>query len=243
MVSNSSSRRNLIQSNSHPKIDPNPVTVSGVSFASTLWLVFNFLVCAGLVITAAFPYWTTSESPPTSLQATHINTGLYYLCYTPGLGQSAAAQQICSLIIYPPFVPSNITNLATIELRDIAFLITSGLTYAVGIGLLMISFIVGVIAYCKPKIKDQSIFLVAFVIQIFACIFLIIGLVLFPLFYHSNFARQFCGINADYYIRGRCAVGWCAQVAMVVVSLSFYLPPLAIFSMNMAEGLKAYKCC
>ena len=74
-------------------------------------------------------------------------------------------------------------------------------------------------------------------------IFLIAGLVLWPLMYHSNFARQFCGLQSDYYIRGKCQVGWCTQVAMVIVSLTFYLPPLAIFSMNVSDGLRAYRCC
>lgn len=79
--------------------------------------------------------------------------------------------------------------------------------------------------------------------SLFLGLFLLSGLVLFPLLYHSDFARQFCGTQADYYVRGKCSVGWCAQLGMVVVSLSFYLPPLAIFSMNIADGLKSYGCC
>ena len=74
-------------------------------------------------------------------------------------------------------------------------------------------------------------------------VFLLAALVLFPLMYHSNYARQFCSSTADYYYKGKCSVGWCIQMAMVVVSLTLYLPPLAIFSMNVSDGLRAYRCC
>lgn len=168
MASRSSSQRNLIHSNSSQKIRPIPVTVSGISLVSTVWLVGTFLITSGLVVAAAFPYWTSNSSPTTSLQAINIHTGMFYICYTPGIGKDSSVESICSLYVYPEFVPSNKSNLAKIDIEDIAFLFTGSLCYAFGIGLLMLSLIAGIIAYCKPRIKDKSIYLVAFVIQLFA---------------------------------------------------------------------------
>ena len=71
---------------------------------------------------------------------------------------------------------------------------------------------------------------------------LVSSLVLWPLMYNSDFAKQFCG-TSDYYIRGRCEVDWGCILAMVATSLALYLPALAIFSMNISDGLRAYKCC
>lgn len=93
------------------------------------------------------------------------------MCYTPGLGQDSTTRQICSVYVYPEFVPSNRSNLAKIDITDIVFLFTGSLSYGLGTGLLMISLIIGVVAYCKPRIKEQSVYLVAFVIQLFACKF------------------------------------------------------------------------
>ena len=167
--SHAGSTRNLIQSNSSHKLRPKPVTVSGVSFASTTWLVCTFLIITGLVVAAAFPQWTTISSPTTALQAIDIETGLYYICYTPGIGQDSSVQPICSTYVYPEFSPSNRTNLASIDLRDIAYLFTSSICYGVGTCLIMLSLIVGIVAYCKPRIKEKSVYLVAFVMQLFAC--------------------------------------------------------------------------
>lgn len=80
-------------------------------------------------------------------------------------------------------------------------------------------------------------------ITIILGIFLLVGMILFPLVFQSEFMRQFCGASADYYMRGKCGIEWSTQVAMVIISLSFYLPPFAIFSMNVADGLRAYNCC
>lgn len=168
MASRSSSHRNLIHSTSSQKLRPVPVTVSGISFVSTTWLVATFLIIAGLVIAGAFPYWTSNESPTTALQAINVHTGLYYMCYTPGIGKDSSIESICSLYVYPEFVPANQTNLAKIDIEDIVFLFTGSICYGLGTGLLMISLISGIVAYCKPRIKEKSVYLVAFVIQLFA---------------------------------------------------------------------------
>lgn len=266
------SRTNLVRNQSLHKIKPTPVTVTGVSFASTIWLAGGFLLIAGLVVAAAFPNWTSIDHPPGYLAAKNVRIGLFYFCYTPDADTTASpATEECSLYVYPTFKPSNLTNIATIDTRDMAYLLTSCCSYGFGTGLLMIALIVGIIAYCKPRIKEQSLFLVAFVIQLFGCeytilalllhvlmtskfmciisilpslgIFLLVSMILFPFAFSSEFMKQFCGSGADIYMRGKCAIEWATQLAMVLVCLTFYLPPFAIFSMNVSDGLKAYNCC
>ena len=162
------SRTNLVKgSHSLQRMKPTPVTVSGVSVASTFWLVSGFLLIAGLFVAAGFPQWASMSSPPASLGAKDVKIGLFYFCYTPGVDSSEA--EVCSLYVYPEFKPSNLSSLATIETVDVAYLLTSSICYGFGTGLLMISMVLGIIAYCKPRIKDNSVFLVAFVIQLFGC--------------------------------------------------------------------------
>ena len=165
MASRSTSQQQLITTSSTHKFKPMPVTVSGVSVASTFWLVSTFLLIIGLVVAAGFPYWTTLDSPPTALKARDIKVGLFYLCFTPGAADSSA-DEVCSLYMFHEL---NETNLADIELKDIVFLFVGSISYGIGTGLLMISLIVGIVAYCKPRIKEQSVFLAGFVIQLFGC--------------------------------------------------------------------------
>lgn len=166
------SRTNLVRNQSLHRIKPTPVTVSGVSFASTIWLVAGFFLIAGLVIAAAFPNWASINNPPGYLATKDVRIGLFYFCYTPDPTDDTTATPIteeCTLYVYPTFTPSNMTNIATIETRDMAYLLTSCVCYGFGTGLLMIALIIGIIAYCKPRVKEQSLFLVAFVIQLFGC--------------------------------------------------------------------------
>ncbi len=166
------SRANLVKgSQSLQKFRPMPVTVSGISVASTFWLVSGFFLMAGLVVAAGFPNWASMTSPPAVLSAKEVKIGLYYFCYTPGIPADSSLNEPeqCSLYVYPKFKPSNLTNLAPIDTVDVVYLLTSSICYGLGTCLLMISLIVGVVAYCKPRIKDHSVYLVAFVIQLFGC--------------------------------------------------------------------------
>ena len=167
-VSKSSSQQQLVSPSSH-RLLPMPVTVSGISFVSCLWMILTFVLTSCLIIPAAFSSWTTIDRPATALQAINIKSGLFYFCYTPGLGSDSTIEEVCALYVSPAFRPSNNTNLATIELDDIAALFTSSLCYGIGTGLYMITVLVGIVALSKPRIKKQSVFLVAFVIQLFAC--------------------------------------------------------------------------
>lgn len=72
---------------------------------------------------------------------------------------------------------------------------------------------------------------------------LIVALALFPVFFGADFAHQFCGASADYYVRGLCTMDWALFLGMVVTACTLYLPAFAIFSMNISEGLNARLFC
>lgn len=105
------------------------------------------------------------------------------------------------------------------------------------------SFFCGLAAFCKPRIKNFSVFAVVFCVQLVAVICLVVALGIFPLSFKSEFFQQFCGTEARFYNKGYCSVGWPLYVAMVATSLSLYLPALAIFSMNISDGLRGNICC
>ena len=163
MAVKSESAAQLIARPSSHKILPTPVTVTGVSFASTGWLGLAFVCTASLVIAASFPYWTVNDSPQSSVKAINVKVGIFYFCYTPGTGSDPTIEEKCYSYL------GNSTNLGPQDMDDISFLLTSSVIYFVGVFLLAVSLAVGVVAYCKPRIKKKSVFMVAFVIQLFAC--------------------------------------------------------------------------
>ena len=178
---------------SSAKFLPTPVTVSGVSFVSTMWLAATFLLFAGLVVAAGFPNWLHNEVPPGSGQARDLRTlinqvdlGLFFLYYNytgnPCLGSfirgacnSTCRGQWCDAQLYLAYDPpasilqggANVsTGLQAAEISDIAFLFSSSIVYAFGCGMLLVSLFMGVVAYCKPRIKCCPMFVVAFVFQV-----------------------------------------------------------------------------
>lgn len=162
----SDSQAQLIGRPSSHRLLPTPVTVSGVSVASTFWLLVTFLCTAGLIIAAGFPNWAVVDRPRSSIGISDGKIGLYYYCYTPT--SSSGAREECSPYL-PPFMPHNETRLGNVELNDIAYLFASSVVYGAGTVLLALSLLLGAIAYCKPRIKGQSMFLAGFTIQLFAC--------------------------------------------------------------------------
>ena len=175
------------------KLLPTPVTVTGVSFVSTMWLTATFLLFAGLVVAAGFPNWLHNEVPPGSGQARDLRTqisqvdlGLFFLYYNytgnPCLGSfiygacnSTCRGVWCDAQLYLAYDPpatlvqggANVsTGLQAPDIRDIAFLFSSSIVYAFGCGMLLVSLFMGVVAYCKPRIKSCPMFLVAFVFQV-----------------------------------------------------------------------------
>lgn len=70
------------------------------------------------------------------------------------------------------------------------------------------------------------------------------GLLIFPVGFDSPFAKQFCSEqHAGVYNKGSCDLGWAYFVAMIATAFAMYLPSLAIFSMNISDGLRANVCC
>lgn len=158
---------------------PTPVTVSGVSFVSTFWLIFTTLVLCGLVVSAAFPHWIENDVGSVEKRREldnllrRVDIGLYYFCYeiTTSLdptSSNATFEECTPYLQYEPPAThdGSVTNLEKANLEDIAFLFSASIVYAFAFLMLVISLIVGVIAYCKPRVKNNSMFAVAFVFQV-----------------------------------------------------------------------------
>lgn len=82
-----------------------------------------------------------------------------------------------------------------------------------------------------------------FLLPLLTVICLVVALAIFPLSFKSEFFQQFCGTEAYFYNKGYCSLGWPLYTAMVAASFSLYLPALAIFSMNISDGLRGNICC
>lgn len=175
------------------RMRPMPVTVSGVSCMSSLWLLATFLLLSGLIVAGGFPHWIRNrverDNRVRSLgnTLTRVDLGMFYLCYKlQGCGDESSAvceehcreERICGCYTYMDFDPPEHINSSTSNsvilasgmqglssLRDIVFLFSASIVYAFGCFLLLASLIVGAIAYCKPKLGHCSLFAFAFVLQ------------------------------------------------------------------------------
>lgn len=179
---------------------PMPVTVTGVSCVSTLWLIATFLILAGLVIAGGFPNWFRNrvDSAPQSRDLANnlrsVDLGLYYLCYslmacpdTTTCAGECRDVKLCGCYTYMSYSPpSTITTTSggemitrdtnmrpTESIGDFVFLFSGSIVYAFACFLLLISLLVGIIAYCKPRCGACSLFLFAFVLQAVAGLFLL----------------------------------------------------------------------
>lgn len=176
------------------RMRPMPVTVSGVSFVSCLWLIATFVVLSGLIVAGGFPNWIRNRVEPGTQARTLANTltrvdlGLFYLCYklrVCGDSSSAVCEDECRAIRacgcypymnYEPQMEYNSTNGVVIEsnmrpytaLTDLDFLFSASIVYAFGCFLLLCSLLVGSIAFCKPKCGSCSLFLFSFSLQALA---------------------------------------------------------------------------
>ena len=75
-------------------------------------------------------------------------------------------------------------------------------------------------------------------------VLLVAGLLIFPIGFDSAFAKQLCSEkHAGVYDKGSCDLGWAYFVAMIATAIAMYLPSLAIFSMNISDGVTAHVCC
>lgn len=169
-----------------------PVTVSGVSCMSTFWIIATFLILAGLIVAGGFPYWiqndvalgTQARSLGNALQ--RVDLGIFYLCYKlRGCGDpnsdvcedECRQSRACGCYSYMNYAPPMLVNSTNDNIltesgmvpfenyNDIVFLFSGSIVYAFGCLLLLISLMVGAVAYCKPKLGHCSLFLFAFVLQ------------------------------------------------------------------------------
>lgn len=119
-----------------------------------------------------------------------VDLGLYYLCYQLHSGQPACGtetscsgtcrdRRFCGCVPYLSYnPPSNystsdgITRVSSVvgtkSVMDFVWLFAASIIYAVGVLFLLVSLIIGSVAFFKPKIRKCSLFLTAFVFQIFA---------------------------------------------------------------------------
>jgi len=174
---------------------PMPVTVSGVSCVSFFWLLFTFLLICGLIIAGGFPNWIVNRverSPVRNPQRNEIanaldsvELGLFYLCFNltacpdDFCSEDCQASGYCGCHTYMTFNPASNYTLATgrstptsirplRSIVQIQYLFSASIIYAAGILILIISLLFGILAFCKPRVRGCSIFVVAFIFQIFA---------------------------------------------------------------------------
>ena len=81
------------------------------------------------------------------------------------------------------------------------------------------------------------------IVNIRTGVVLVVSFFLIPVFFGSDFAKQFCGSQVDYYQKGQCTIDWSLYMGMVVSACSLYLPAIAVFALNISDGIKAPVCC
>ena len=119
-----------------------------------------------------------------------VDLGLYYLCYQlhsglPICGTGTSCNGTCRDLRYcgcVPYLaynpPSNFTTSDGVTRQssvfrskstmDFVWLFAASIIYAVGVFFLLISLVIGATAFFKPRIRNCSLFLTAFVFQIIA---------------------------------------------------------------------------
>ena len=137
-----------------------PVSITGISVVSSLWLLFILAVSGALIVSFVFPSWVITDSVRVNrdLIVENVYIGLFRYCRDNRNGT-----QLCERYDTnndDPFAPSS--------LNDVQAFFAACIIYGSGCGLLLISFLVGVIAYLKPRISGVSVFLIAFFIQLIA---------------------------------------------------------------------------
>ena len=120
-----------------------------------------------------------------------VDLGLYYLCYqlhsgAPVCGTDGTScngtcrsMKFCGCMPYLSYdPPSNfstsdgVTRVSSVfgpqSAMDLVWLFAASIIYAVGIFLLLLSLVIGAVAFFKPRLGSCSLFLTAFVFQIIA---------------------------------------------------------------------------
>lgn len=150
----------MLGSSGKKKFHHEPVTISGISVVSSLWLFFILAVSGALIVSFVFPSWVTIESVRINrdLIVENVYIGLFRYCR-----DNTNGTQQCER-----YDASNDDPLAPDSLSDVQAFFAACIIYGLGCGLLLVSFFVGAIAYLKPRISGVSVFLIAFFIQLIA---------------------------------------------------------------------------
>ena len=137
-----------------------PVTVSGISVVSSLWLFFILAVSGALIVSFVFPTWATVDSVRINrdLVVDNVHIGLFRYCRDNNNGTQQCER----------YDVGNDDPLSPESLNDVQAFFAACVVYGSGCGLLLISFLVGLVAYFKPKIYRLSVFLITFFIQLIA---------------------------------------------------------------------------
>ncbi len=180
-IKSSESKEHLVGLPSATKLRPTPVTVSGISAIATVWLLATFLTIAALVISAGWPNWMKNHDPDQlGNLVTTVDIGLFYVCYELNEDPDVYCNNDLATTFdnaccspYLDFVtPSNLSigkvRLNDADLDDIAYLFSASIIFAVATVMLIISLVLGVIAYLKPRVYKGrcSLFAIAFVFQV-----------------------------------------------------------------------------
>lgn len=137
-----------------------PVTISGISVVSSVWLLIILAVSGGLIVSFVFPSWVTIDSVRVNrdLVVENVYIGLFRYCRDDRNGTQQCER----------YDVSNDDPLAPDSLNDVQAFFAACVIYGSGCGLLLISFLIGVVAYLKPRISGVSVFLIAFFVQLIA---------------------------------------------------------------------------
>ena len=164
-----SDTQHLVPADSVARLRPMPVTVSGVSCVSAMWILLTFLSFAGLAVAAVFPYWVSNHNRPSNFTArfSKVDLGVYHFCIDAPDGFTES-----NCTTYLSFSPDQFNrtanNLHKPVLSNFALFFSFSVVYGVGGGLLFLSFFCGLTAFCKPRIRALSVFAAVFLIQVIA---------------------------------------------------------------------------
>ena len=115
----------------------------------------------------------------------------------------------------------------------------TAILYSIGCALLFMSGIFLIVGMLIPKIKalnSFSIFAICYILQMCAILLFLVALVVFPAGFGAPFITQFCAPSYSYN-SGSCNIDWAYILGMVFTAATSFLPPLAVFSMNVVDDL------
>ncbi|KAI6655150.1 Lipoma HMGIC fusion partner-like 3 protein [Oopsacas minuta] len=198
--------------------------IKGFSLVSGVWLLSTFFLVIGHAISLGFPHWIAQTEAVLSPNPAKV--GIVGLEYTPN-----------DILQYISYLSLDGADLASTDVPG-AFTATAVL-YCTGSAVLFLSGIFIIIGMLIPKIRalnNFSIFAISYVLQLISLITLIVGLIVYPIGFGNTFVTQFCFTSTPFNT-GTCIIDWAYILGMVFTAATSFLPPLAIFSMNVVDDL------